>query len=69
MFEIIYSVDVKNDRNTIYKGAKRGELIDDIEGFALWYLNKAPTKNDLDVSFGFKPEFHGLGIYFFKHQG
>jgi hypothetical protein len=40
-FEMHYSIDVKNDKNTIYKGNLG---IDDIEGFALWYLNTKPTE-------------------------
>jgi len=43
MFEVVYKLDVKNDKNTIYKKVG-GMKVDDIEGFALWYINHAPSE-------------------------
>lgn len=63
-FEAVYYMDVKNDKNTINK---KGTW-DDIEGFALWYLNTAPVEGDFRTSFGFKGNYNGLGVYVFKHQ-
>lgn len=69
-FEVIYSVDVKNEKNTINTKSKHGIDIDDIEGFALWYLNAAPTNgNDFSSSFGYKSDFNGLAVFVFKHEG
>ena len=68
-FEMVYSIDVKNDKNTIYKKSEMGLEIDDIEGFVVWYLNHPPTEQDMRTSFGFKADYNGLGIYVFKHQG
>lgn len=67
-FEIVYSVDVKNDRNTINTKQKSGLYYDDVEGFALWYLNSEPTNKDLSTGFGFKATYNGLGVYVFKHE-
>ena len=38
MFEIEYKLNIKNDKNTIYKKFG-GQNVDDIEGLAMWYLN------------------------------
>jgi hypothetical protein len=59
---------VKNDRNTINTKQKAGMYFDDVEGFALWYLNSQPTLGDLSTSFGFKASYNGLAIYVFKHD-
>jgi len=69
-FEIMYSLEVKNDRNTIYKSGdpKTGLVPDDLEGFVLWYLNHKPTEQDMKTSFGFKPDFNGLAVFVFKHE-
>ena len=37
-FEIVYKIDIKNDKNTIYKKVD-GHKVDDIEGVAMWYIN------------------------------
>ena len=66
-FEIVYSMDVKNDKNTIYKKQESGSTVDDIEGFAIWYLNHQPDEKDMRTSFGFKADYNGLGVYIFKH--
>lgn len=67
-FELVYSIDVKNDRNTIGTKQKNGIYVDDIEGFALWYLSSEPTHKDLSTGFGFKDNYNGLGVYVFKHE-
>ena len=64
-FEVLYSLDIKNDKNTIQKKYD----VDDIEGIVLWYLNHKPEENDMSTSFGFKHNFNGLGLYIFKHEG
>ena len=66
-FEMTYSIDLKNDRNTIYTKTEKGIDIDDIEGFALWYLNDKPTYKDYGTGFGFRSDYNGLGVYVFKH--
>jgi hypothetical protein len=66
-FEIIYKIDIKNDKNTIYKRVD-GRKVDDIEGVALWYLNHAPIEKDLSVAFGYKSDFNGVGLFVFKHE-
>lgn len=66
-FEIVYSIDVKNDKNTVYKRNK-GQTVDDIEGFALWYLNHQPTEADMRTAFGYKADYNGLAVYVFKHD-
>ena len=43
MFEVVYQLDVRNDKNTIYKKVG-GRQVDDIEGFALWYINHQPSE-------------------------
>ena len=43
-------------------------IVDDIEGFSIWYLNAQPSKDDLGAMFGFKPDFNGLGVFVFKHE-
>ena len=58
---------MKNDRNTIYK-SRGGQTVDDVEGFALWYLNHEPTEQDMRTGFGFKADYNGLGVYIFKHN-
>jgi hypothetical protein len=62
-------MDVKNDKNTIYKKSQAGLDIDDIEGFAIWYLNSVPTEADMNTAFGFRGDYNGLGLYVFKHKG
>ena len=66
-FEVIYRLDVKNEKNTVYKKNK-GKKVDDIEGFALWYLNHMPAQEELNTAFGYKPDFNGVGVYVFKHR-
>ena len=66
-FEVEYKIDIKNDKNTIYKRVD-GHSVDDIEGIALWYLNHPPAEKDLSVSFGYKPDFNGVGVFIFKHE-
>jgi len=34
----------------------------------LWYLNHAPTYEDFSVGFGFRADYNGVGLYFFKHE-
>ena len=41
---------------------------DDVEGFAMWYLNHKPSEQDCRMSFGFKGDYNGLGVYTFKHE-
>jgi len=65
---MIYTIDIKNDKNTINTKQERGIYVDDIEGIVLWYLNSEPTPNDLSTSFGFKANYNGLGVYVFKHE-
>lgn len=67
MFEIVYKLNVKNDKNTIYKKVG-GMQVDDIEGLALWYINHRPSEEDSRTSFGYKADYNGLGVYVFKHQ-
>lgn len=71
IFEIIYQIDVKNSANTIQTKSKYNLQIDDVEGFAIWYLNDLPrSANDFHSnSFGYKTDFSGLGVYVFKHEG
>lgn len=69
MFEVIYSVDVKNEANTIDTKRKYNMTDDDTEGFSLWYLNSPPTgQNDFSNSFGYRSDFNGLAIFVFKHE-
>jgi hypothetical protein len=63
-FEIEYSLDIKNDKNTVKK-YHDGE---DVEGIVLWYLNHKPDEKDMRTSFGFKADYNGLGVYVFKHD-
>ena len=63
---MIYKMDIKNDRNTIYKKVD-GEKVDDIEGVALWYINHQPMERDLSTTFGYKSDFNGVGVFVFKH--
>jgi len=60
-------LDIKNDRNTIYKKVD-GDTVDDIEGVTIWYLNHEPKESDMRTSHGYKPDFNGLGVFVFKHQ-
>ena len=41
----------------------------DIEGFALWYITAEPKEMDMRVGFGYRPDFNGLGVFIFKHDG
>jgi len=66
MFEVEYQMEIKNDRNTIYKKVA-GRSIDDIEGVAIWYINHEPLEGDMRTSFGYKADYNGLGVYIFKH--
>jgi hypothetical protein len=73
MFEMAYRVIVSNSMNT---AARKGRIdegllqqIDDIEGFALWYLNHEPRETDMRAAFGFKADYNGVGVYMFKHRG
>lgn len=59
---------IHNDKNTIYKRVDC-HSVDDIEGVGIWYLNHAPTEKDLSTAFGFKPDFNGVGVFVFKHEG
>jgi hypothetical protein len=62
-------LDIKNDKNTIYKKQSAGDApVDDIEGVALWYLNHAPYEADMRTSFGYKADYNGVGVYVFKHM-
>ena len=45
------------------------QQIDDIEGFAVWYLNHEPKPSDMRTAFGFKADYNGIGLYMFKHRG
>ena len=65
-FELVYKIDVKNDKNTIYKKVD-GHRVDDIEGVALWYINHQPSEKDLSVAFGYRSDFNGVGVFLFKH--
>ena len=66
-FEINYKLDIKNDKNTVYKKVD-GHKVDDIEGVALWYIHHTPREKDLSVAFGYKSDFNGVGVFIFKHQ-
>ena len=73
MFELVFRVMVSNSMNT---AARKGRIdegllqqIDDIEGFALWYLNHEPRETDMRAAFGFKADYNGIGVYMFKHRG
>ena len=44
-------------------------MCDDIEGFAIWYLNHEPREVDMRAAFGFKADYNGVGLYMFKHRG
>ena len=65
-FEMTYKIDVKNDKNTIYNKVD-GKVVDDIEGFALWYLHAKPSYIDYRLTFGYKQDFNGVGVFVFKH--
>lgn len=65
MFEIVYKINVLNDKSTLPNG--RYSQVDDIEGVALWYLAHVPTASDLRTTFGFKAEFSGVGAFLLKH--
>ena len=65
-FEMAYKIDVKNDKNTIYNKVD-GKVVDDIEGFALWYLHAKPSYIDYRLTFGYKQDFNGVGVFVFKH--
>jgi len=67
-FEVVYKLEVKNAKNTIYK-RENGKKVDDIEGFALWYITHEPDEMDMRVGFGYRPDFNGLGVFVFKHEG
>ena len=66
-FEMIYSVVINNNKNSITKKADHGIEIDDIEGLVLWYLNTQPSIGDYRSSFGYRGDYTGLGLYVFKH--
>ena len=67
-FEVVYQLDIKNDKNTIYK-KEDGKVVDDIEGVVLWYITHEPSEMDMTVGFGYRPDFNGLGVFIFKHDG
>ena len=68
-WEVNYSVEVKNDKNTVYKKNQRGENVDDIEGFALWYLDELPNEGDMTAKqFGYKMNYNGMAVFVYKHQ-
>lgn len=73
MFELAFRVIVSNSMNTATrKGKIDPELlkqVDDIEGFAMWYLNHEPREVDMRAAFGFKADYNGIGLYLFKHRG
>jgi hypothetical protein len=60
-------MSILNDKNTIYKKVD-GHSVDDIEGVAMWYINHAPQEIDLSTTFGYKPDFNGVGVFTFKHE-
>ena len=66
-FEIVYKIDIKNDKNTVYKRVD-GHKVDDNEGIALWYINHQPLERDLSTAFGYKSDFNGVGVFVFKHE-
>ena len=35
----------------------------------MWYLTNIPQSSDLRTTFGYKPEFSGVGAFLFKHKG
>lgn len=70
---MVFKVIVSNSMNT---ATRRGPIddellqqIDDIEGFAMWYLNHEPKAEDMRSAFGFKADYNGIGVYLFKHRG
>jgi hypothetical protein len=67
-FEVMYKMDVLNEENTVYKKVD-GHTVDDIEGFAIWYLTHEPGENDMRPEFGYRSDFNGLGVFVFKHEG
>ena len=62
-----FKLDVKNDKNTVYK-REGGQAVDDIEGFAMWYINTHLDPNDMRTVFGYRDDFNGLGVFVFKHK-
>jgi len=66
-FEVVYKIGIMNDKNTIYKKVD-GHKVDDIEGVSMWYLNHNPEEKDLATTFGYKPDFNGVGVFIFKHE-
>lgn len=67
-FEMIYKVEVKNDKNTM-RSSHDPAPVDDIEGFVIWYLNHEPEEANMRTTFGYREDFNGVGLFVFKHEG
>jgi hypothetical protein len=35
----------------------------------MWYLTNIPQASDLRTTFGYKPEFSGVGAFLLRHKG
>ena len=35
----------------------------------MWYITHEPDEYDMRVGFGYRPDFNGLGVFVFKHEG
>ena len=35
----------------------------------MWYITHEPDELDMRVGFGYRPDFNGLGVFVFKHEG
>jgi hypothetical protein len=66
-FEAVYRLKILNEKNTVYTRIDN-QNVDDIEGLALWYLNTVPDERDMRVSFGYREDFNGVGLFLFKHK-
>ena len=65
-FEVVYKANVKNTQNEVKSS---GEKPDDVEGYAMWYVNHQPNPKEMSVNFGYKHDFNGVGLFVFKHEG
>ena len=72
MFEVVYKINVLNTANGIPSGQRlyTEKDLPEQEGFAVWYVNHPPRmKGVKNVFLGYKPDFNGLGLLVFKHEG
>jgi hypothetical protein len=55
--------------NTTTSSNTNTATYDDVEGVAMWYLTNVPQASDLRTTFGYKPEFSGVGAFLLRHKG